>query len=155
MTQTRQLSILKLDSAMEYERFWPLGTTLWFRPRSQYWWNCRRPPSTRFKLECFLLISAEISFKGSTHWLVQKHLLLYKKNNKIKGTKLMGLKPIRSVDGKGCEPMQICGSSHRRKKVGGRALGGTVGQTFRWLWTDRSPRHQTVPNYYISHIGNW
>ena len=49
----------------------------------------------------------------------------------------MGLKPIRSVDGKGCEPMQICGLSHRRKKVfffgGGGALGGTVGQTFRWL----------------------
>ena len=45
MTQTRQLSILKLDSAIEYERFWPLGTTLWFRPRSQYWWYCRRPPT--------------------------------------------------------------------------------------------------------------
>ena len=47
----------------------------------------------------------------------------------------MGLKPIRSVDGKGCEPMQICGSSHRRKKfffvffLGGGG-GGTGGA--RW-----------------------
>ena len=41
----------------------------------------------------------------------------------------MGLKPIRSVDGKGCEPMQICGSRHRRKKVlvGGGGGGGTGG----------------------------
>ena len=66
----------------------------------------------------------------------------------------MGLKPIRSVDGKGCEPMQICSSSHRRKKVLGEGGVGTVGQTFSWLLTDRSPRHQTVPNYYISNIGN-
>ena len=36
----------------------------------------------------------------------------------------MGLKLIRSVDGKGCEPMQICGSSHRRKKVWGRGHWG-------------------------------
>ena len=48
----------------------------------------------------------------------------------------MGLKPIRSVDGKGCEPMQICGSSYRRKKVvfflfffwgGGGGTGGRGG----------------------------
>ena len=39
----------------------------------------------------------------------------------------MGLKPIRSVDGKGCEPMQICGSSYRRKKVGGGGTGGHGG----------------------------
>ena len=41
----------------------------------------------------------------------------------------MGLKPIRSVDGKGCEPMQICGLSHRRKKVffGGEGNGGHGG----------------------------
>ena len=39
----------------------------------------------------------------------------------------MGLKPIRSVDGKGCEPMQICSSSHRRKKVLGEGGGGHGG----------------------------
>ena len=39
----------------------------------------------------------------------------------------MGLKPIRSVDGKRCEPMQICGSSHRRRKVWGGGTGGHGG----------------------------
>ena len=42
----------------------------------------------------------------------------------------MELKPIRSVDGKGCKPMQICGSSHRRKKVCGGHWGARWAKPF-------------------------
>ena len=46
------------------------------------------------------------------------------------------------------------GGGGARFRILGGGGGGKVGQTFRWLETDRSPRSQSVPNNYISHTEN-